>query len=182
MSKQHHQENISMAGRFGAYWGVIGVCSLLIFAVYRLSVIALDSFEFSFLWYHWLIFVGNILFMAHSEGYKGFQKGFSPRVAARARYLKFNPDPIHVMFAPLFCMGYFHTTRRRLITAYALTLGIVVLVIIFNQISQPWRGILDAGVVVGLSWGVVSIVVYFVRAMSSSEFEFSAEVPMVELK
>jgi hypothetical protein len=169
-----------MAGRIGAYWGVIGVCMLLMFAVYRLTVIALDSFKFSFLWYHWLIFVANILFMAHSEGYKGFQKAFSPRVAARARYLKFNPNPIHIMFAPLFCMGYFHTTRKRLIITYALTLGIVMLVIIFNQISQPWRGIFDAGVVVGLSWGVISIIIYFIRAMVRDEFEFSAEVPMVE--
>ncbi len=182
MSKQSHQNNISMAGRFGAYWGVIGVCSLLLFAVYRLTIISLDSFEFSFLWYHWLIFVGNILFMAHSEGYKGFQKGFSPRVAARARYLKFNPEPIHIFLAPLFCMGYFHTTRKRLVTVYALTLGIIALVIFFNQISQPWRGILDAGVVVGLSWGIVSVVFYFVRAMGSTEFEFSAEVPLAEPK
>lgn len=178
MSQQHKQDGITLVGLLGAYWGAIGVCLLLMFAVYRLTLIALDSFSFSFLWYHWLVFVGNILFMAHSEGYKGFQKGFSPRVAARARYLKFNPNMLHVMFAPLFCMGYFHTTKRRLITAYGLTLGIIVLVIIFNQISQPWRGILDAGVVVGLSWGVISIVFYFIRAMGSNEFEFSAEVPM----
>ena len=132
MSQQHKQDGITLAGLVGAYWGVIGVCLLLMFAAYRLTVIALDSFSFSFLWYHWLILVVNILFMAHSEGYRGFQKGFSPRVAARARYLKFNPNTLHVMLAPLFCMGYFHTTKRRLITAYGLTLGIIMLVIIFN--------------------------------------------------
>ncbi|MCP4433050.1 MAG: hypothetical protein GY806_18915, partial [Gammaproteobacteria bacterium] len=58
------------------------------------------------------------------------------------------------------------------------TLAIVVLILIFNQISQPWRGILDAGVVVGLSWGVISIVVYYFQAMAGGEFEFSAEVPV----
>ncbi|MCP4430237.1 MAG: hypothetical protein GY806_04595, partial [Gammaproteobacteria bacterium] len=158
--------NNSLAGRFGAIWGVAGVCVLLLFAVYRLTVITIDSFEFSFMWYHWLILVGNILFMAHSEGYKGFQKSFSPRVAARARYLKSNPKPLYILLAPLFCMGYFHATRRRMITAYVMTLAIVVLILIFNQISQPWRGILDAGVVVGLSWGVISIVVYYFQAMA----------------
>lgn len=180
MIDQDQANQVSVTGLFGAYWGVIGVCLLLMFAVYRLSIIAIDSFEFSFLWYHWLVFVANTLFMAHSEGYKGFQKGFSPRVAARARYLKFNPTPLHVMFAPLFCMGYFHITRRRLVVTYGLTLGIIILIIVFNQISQPWRGILDAGVVVGLSWGVISLLVYFVRAMAADEFEFSAEVPVIE--
>ena len=169
--------NNSLAGRFGAIWGVAGVCLLLLFAVYRLTSITIDSFEFSFLWYHWLILVGNVLFMAHSEGYKGFQKSFSPRVVARARYLKSHPRPLHVLLAPLFCMGYFHATRRRMITAYVMTFAIIVLIIVFNQISQPWRGILDAGVVVGLSWGVISILFYFVRAMGSAEFEFSAELP-----
>ena len=170
--------NKSLAGSFGAVWGVVGVCMLLLFAVYRLSVIAIESFEFTFMWYHWLLLAGNILFMAHSEGYKGFQKSFSPRVVARARYLKSNPKPLYVLLAPLFCMGYFHATRRRMIIAYLMTLGIVLLIIVFNQISQPWRGILDAGVVVGLCWGIISIMVYYIRSIADDEFEFSAEVPL----
>ena len=116
--------------------------------------------------------------MAYSEGYKGFQKSFSPRVVARARYLQNNPRPVHVLIAPLFCMGFFHATRRRMITAYVMTFAIVMAVILFNQISQPWRGILDAGVVVGLCWGIVSIMVYFFQSMTGDEFEFSAEVPV----
>ncbi len=177
MKDQIKPPETGMLGSLGAFWGVAGVSLLLAFAVYRLSMIAVDAFSYSFQWYHWLAFVGNTIFMAHSEGYKGFQKGFSPRVAARARYLKFNPNPLYIVFAPLFCMGYFYTTRRRLIIAYVMTLGIVLLVILFNQISQPWRGILDAGVVVGLSWGVISIIVYYFQAMGEGEFAFSAEVP-----
>ena len=180
LTQQADLNQVSLAGQFGAYWGVIGVCMLLIFSVYRLTIIALDSLQFPFLWYHWLMLVGTLLFMAHSEGYKGFQKSFSPRVAARARYLKFNPNPWYVAFAPLFCMGYFHATGRRLIRSYGLTLGIILLVILVNQISQPWRGILDTGVVVGLIWGLVSVVIYFIQAMSMEEFRFSAEVPMTE--
>ncbi len=168
-----------LIGSLGAFWGAAGVSLLLAFAVYRLSMIAVDAFSYNFQWYHWLALVANTLFMAHSEGYKGFQKGFSPRVAARARYLKFNPSPLSVVFAPLFCMGYFFATRRRLIVAYVMTVGIVILVIIFNQISQPWRGILDAGVVVGLSWGIVSIVIFYIQAMTRNEFNFSPEVPLM---
>ncbi len=178
MIEQEMAYNKSLAGSFGAVWGVAGVCLLLLFAVYRLTAIAIDSLEFSFQWYHWLVLIVNTAFMAHSEGYKGFQKSFSPRVVARARYLKNNPKPHYVLFAPLFCMGYFHATRRRMIVAYVMTIAIVLAIIIFNQISQPWRGILDAGVVVGLCWGVISILLYFFQSMASDEFNFSAEVPV----
>lgn len=177
MIDQDQAYNDSLAGRFGFVWGVTGVCMILLFAVYRLTQITLDAFEFSLLWYHWLALVVNIVFMAHSEGYKGFQKAFSPRVVARAAYLKSNPKLLFILFAPLFCMGFFHATRRRMITAYVMSLAIIVLIIIFNQISQPWRGILDAGVVVGLCWGVISILYYFFQYMSGEEFEFSADVP-----
>jgi len=167
----------TVGGRFGAIWGVAGVSLLLGFAVYRLMIITIDSFAFEFQWYHWLVFYGNIFFMAYSEGYKGFQKGFSPRVAARARYIKNNPRLLHVISAPLFCMGYFFTTRKRLIVAYTMTLGIVILVIVFHQLIQPWRGILDAGVVVGLSWGIASLIWFSFEALGSGEFEVSAETP-----
>ena len=173
-------KDLSLLGRLGSIWGVAGVSLLLSFAVYRLSIITIDAFSYDFEWYHWLVFIGNSLFMAHSEGYKGFQKGFSPRVAARARYILNNPRLLHVVTAPIFCMGYFYTTRRRLIIAYAMTLGIIVLVVVFNQISQPWRGILDAGVVVGLSWGIASLIWFSFEALGSAEFKFPADTPLAE--
>ena len=182
MPDQYQKTGATTTGQIAAIWGVTGVCLLLGSAVYRLSIIAIDSFEFSFQWYHWLVLVVNIVFMAHSEGYKGFQNNFAPRVAARARYLKFNPRPLHVIFAPLFCMGYFYATRKRMITAYIVLLGIVLLILIFHQISQPWRGILDVGVIVGLSWGIVSLLIYFVQAMGPDEFEYSADVPIAEVE
>ena len=166
-----------LTGRIGSFWGSAGVCLLLAFAVVRLFGIALESLSFEFHWYHWLVLVGNILFMAYSEGYKGFQRGYAPRVAARARHLLHSPKPLHVMLAPLFCMGYFHTTKRRLISAYALTMGIMVLVFIFHHLGQPWRGILDAGVVVGLIWGICSLVWFYLKAMNPGPFDYSAEIP-----
>ena len=64
---------------------------------------------------------------------------------------------VRSLFAPLFAMGFFHATRATKITAYVLTLAIVVLVILVHRLDQPWRGIIDAGVVVGLGWGVLSL-------------------------
>ena len=33
----------------------------------------------------------------------------------------------------------------------------VIIVVVVHQFPQPWRGIVDAGVVVGLGWGVVCL-------------------------
>lgn len=166
-----------LLGYLGAAWGISGIFLLLVCAVYRLSAIALNAFTMEFQWQHWLLLIANTVFMAYNEGYKGFQLAFAPRVAARARYLLQHPQLLHVVFAPLFCMGYFYTTRRRLITAYGLLLGILILIVIFQQLSQPWRGIMDAGVVVGLSWGLVSLAWFCFFAMVAESFDYAPETP-----
>jgi hypothetical protein len=74
-------------------------------------------------------------------------------------------------------MGYFHATRRRQITSWSLTLGIIALVIGVRYLVQPWRGIIDAGVVVGLAWGVVAVGWFAVRGLTAPTFAYSPEVP-----
>lgn len=167
-----------MSGTFGAMWGVVGVLLLLGSAVCRLAPLAVDAFAHELAWYHWSGLVLFVLFMAYAEGYVGFQQRFSPRVAARARYLKANPRTIAVLLAPFFCMGYFHATRRRQITSLSLTFGIIILIILVRFLPQPWRGIVDAGVVVGLAWGLLSLLIFSVQAFFlKGEFPYSPEVP-----
>jgi len=175
-------EQPTMFGRLGAIWGVAGVCLSLGAAVYRLMLISIDSFSYDFQWYHWVALLSNIFFMAYTEGYKGFQRGFSPRVAARARYIQYNPRFIYVIAAPLFCMSYFFATRKRLIVTYTVTIVVILLVNIFHYIPQPWRGILDAGVVVGLTWGVASLIWFSFEALSSGEFTVLAETPVSDTR
>jgi hypothetical protein len=146
-------------------------------AVYRLSFLATEAFSSHFQWYHWIALFVICIFMAYAEGYRGFQQRFSPRVAARALYLKSHPGVTLLVFAPFFCMGYFHATRRRKITSISLTAGIIGLVMMVRLIPQPWRGIIDAGVVLGLIWGLVSLFVFCLRAFSSRNFPYSPEVP-----
>lgn len=165
-----------MAGTFGAIWGITGVFLLLGSAVYRLTPLALAAFSTPFRWYHWLAWAASVVIMAHAERYRGFQQRFSPRVAARALYLRDHPKVLHVIFAPLFCMGYFHATRRRKTVSISLTAGIIVLVLAVHQVPQPWRGIIDAGVVVGLAWGLVSLLWFSARAVAG-RCECSPEVP-----
>ena len=102
--------------------------------------------------------------MAYAEGYKGFHLGFAPRVVRRASYLRDNPQLSHTLLAPLFCMGYFYTTTRRQIVSIGLTVMIICFVLIAGLLPQPWRGIVDAGVVVGLSLGVASILYFLAIA------------------
>ena len=76
---------------------------------------------------HWIALAGVVLAMAFFEGYRGFQQGFSPRVAARARHLSLHPTPLRTLLAPLFCIGYFGAPRARRIASIAVSAGIVVL-------------------------------------------------------
>ena len=164
-------------GGFGAFWGLAGVALLLGSAIYRLTPLAIDAFAYDWSWYHWLSFALMIFFMAYAEGYRAFQQGFSPRVAARARYLRDHPNALHALLAPLFCMAYFHALKRRQIVSISVTAGIIVLVILVRLLPQPWRGIIDGSVVVGLAWGLVSLVVFGFQAFTAEHFHYSSEVP-----
>ena len=164
-------------GTLGAIWGIGGVSLILVWAIVRLSGIALEGFAFRFAWYHWLALAVIVLFMSYSEGYKGFQRQFSPRLAARARYLRDNPTVMHVLLAPFFCAAFFHTTAKRKVVVYTLTISIVMLVILVRRLDQPWRGIIDFGVVVGLAWGVVTMLIECVKAFFTDTPTVSPELP-----
>ena len=170
-------KGVRVAKYLGAAWGITGVILLLGSAVYRLVPLALTGFSMHFSWIHWLAWWASVLFMTYSEGYRGFQLHFSPRVVARARYLAKHPTMLHCLLAPLFCMGYIHATGRRKIVSYSITMGIVVLIIAVHHLAQPWRGIIDAGVVVGLAWGIVAILWFTVRSFSGKGFDYPSEVP-----
>lgn len=146
-------------------------------AVYRLAPLAMETFAYDLSWYHLVSLGLSILLMAYAEGYRGFQQRFSPRVAARAKYLADHPRILHVFLGPLFCMGYFHATTRRKVTSFSVTGAIVVLIVLVHFMSQPWRGIIDAGVVTGLIWGILSVLYFGLKAFISEDFAFSPDVP-----
>jgi hypothetical protein len=167
----------SAAGLIGAVWGAGGLAVVLLDAINRLSGIALHAFDEGLTGVQYVVLVIVIVLMAYTEGYRGFQKSFSPRSAARAYYLYKHPDFLSVLFAPLFCMGYFRATRGPLLFAWVGTVLIVILIILLQMSPQPWRGIVDAGVVVGLSWGLISLLVSVWRVFSSGIYALSPEVP-----
>ncbi len=163
-------------GKFAAVWGFGGAFALIAFAVWRLTPVAIESLTYPLTTLQWTALIANIIYMLHAEGYKGFQQAFAPRVAARTLYIHDNPTTKRVILAPLFIMGYFDSTRKRMLVTYALTTMIITLVIIVRQIDQPWRGIIDAGVVAGLIWGLTSMLYFIRQALSSKPYNFSPEV------
>ena len=163
-------------GVVGAAWGLAGLIGLLMFAVYRLGGVVVAGLEHPWGWQHVAVAVANAVFMAWSEGLRGFQQSFSPRVAARLTSLRDHPSAVRVVLAPLFAMGYFSATRERLIAIYALTAGIVVLIVIVHMLPQPWRAVLDIGVVLGLTWGIVSTLSCVWHAFQSANHSESSGV------
>ncbi len=128
----------------------------MLWAIARLSWIAAEGLTSSLDWWHWLLLFANVGFMAYSEGYRGFQLGYSPRLARRVAHIRQAGSTLDCLLAPIYAMGFYSAPLPRLLITYLVTLGIIVLVFLFHQISQPWRGILDAGVVIGLIWGLVA--------------------------
>ena len=138
-------------------WGAGGVVALLLQALNRLTPYAIEAFELGLTPLQWAVCIAWTLLNAYAEGYRGFQKGFSPRVIARMVHLARAPRPLFVLLAPLYAMSLFHARKKRLIVARVLVVVIVGLVLTIRYLPQPWRGIVDVGVVVGLVWGTLSI-------------------------
>lgn len=161
-----------------AVWGIGGTLAVLLYAIVKLSRYSLEALAYGLGAVEWIVLIANVVFMAYAEGYRGFQLRFAPRVAARALHLFQNPTPLRALLAPLFCIGYFGATHKLMRLVWVGTALIVMLVFIVHQLGQPWRGILDAGVVVGLSWGSVSVLLFAVRAFQTRREAVSPEVPV----
>ncbi len=154
----------NLLGTLTATWGIAGVLLLIGAAMVRLTRVGLDAFDYPLRMHHWAFFVVFLLFMLISEGYRGFQKSFAPRVATRARELQLDPRPLQVFLAPLVCMGLVYATPSRMLRSYGLAGMIVIFVLIVRQLPQPWRGLVDLGVAAGLLWGMLALILFSYKA------------------
>lgn len=160
---------ITLIGALASCWGFIGFFSMVGFAMVRLSAHTIEAFAQPFTLWQWAVLIVSLIFMAYSEGYKGFQKSFAPRFAARIHYLSSQANVLQLILAPLFCMGFFNAPKRRIITSTLLSTMIIIFVLLFKHIPQPWRGIFDAAVVLGLIWGLTATAVFCYQAFMTSK-------------
>jgi hypothetical protein len=154
---------------FGFLWGVFGVAAFLGMAVWRVTAYVMELGQYELSAPQWGILIVFTAYMVYAEGIKGFYRRFAPRVVARACYLREGSHPILSLLAPAFCMGYIHSNLRRRLTSFGVTGGIALLVVGVRHIPQPWRGIIDCGVVTGLLVGVLSVLWFGARALFSGE-------------
>lgn len=162
---------------FGYYWGIGGVLVLLLSAIFRLSPRILEMFSYPLSPAQWIGLIAFAAYMIYAEGYRGFHCNFSPRVIVRALVFRQQAGSYriaHVLLAPLVCMGYLYATPKRRIVSLSVTGAIICLVIIVSRLPQPWRGIIDTGVVLGLILGVASIAYYWALSLKG---EWQSPVP-----
>lgn len=156
-------------GILAAGWGVLAISAMLLQALSRLIPIAWEPLRDGQLTpLQGVLYAAWVLFTAYSEGYRGFQKSFSPSCAKRAVSLAQRPTLLRGILAPAYLMSLFAASRRRMISSWLLVIGITVLVILVKSLPQPWRGIVDGGVVVGLGWGLISLLACTVSAFRSA--------------
>lgn len=158
-------------------WAVLGVVAILVQAIVRLLPYALEPLrggevELGVA----LSYLAAIGLLGYAEGYRGFQRSFSPRAAVRAMAAARAPTRVKLI-APLMAMGLIHATRRRLIVSWTLVVTIVGFIVSVRLLPQPWRGAVDAGVVVGLSWGVVTLLSSWIAAVNGRAPAVDAELP-----
>jgi hypothetical protein len=166
----------------GAIWAILGLSLILGSAIIRIIPHVFSAFDRGLSAVQWIILIIWCGFMLITEGYRGFQKLFSPRFAARTWYLTNHGKKIDLILAPFFCMAYFGTTRKRIITSWALTIGIVILIVVVHLVSQPWRGIIDSGVVLGLVYGLIWVYIFTLRSFVSHSYLVDPEVVPSNLK
>jgi predicted membrane protein len=100
-----------------------------------------------------------------------------PRTVARAFHLAAEPRGLWVVLAPAYAMALVHAKPRRLAVSWLLVALIVLAVALVRRLPSPWRSIVDAGVVVGLAWGLVSLFLSFARALKGEVPAYPLDLP-----
>lgn len=95
------------------------------------------------------------------EGYKGFHLSFCPIVVDRAFSIdgpSVVPLPVILLGGGPYAMGLFLADNHRLVTSWLLVIMIFWMVKIVNMLSYPFRDMVNAGILVGVSIGILSLV------------------------
>ena len=129
-------------------------------------------------WWTWLILAIIILFFAYCEGYRGFQTAWSPMLVKRAYHFSAINIPVYnwtkniyldrsidFIVAPILAAGHICGTRRRYILSWGITIMVVLLVVGVGYMPEdlPWKSFIDIGVVIGLGWGGVFIIIWWIK-------------------
>lgn len=144
-------------GWLGAALGTLGVSGLLLGAVVGMGRFVREVDWGALSTIHWLLLLPYLAFMIGFKWYFGFHRGFSLRAARRIRLLAREPTALRVALAPLFSLSLVQAPRRRVLASWGLLLGLSAVVPLVRALPQPWRGLVDLGVMIGLGLGLLSL-------------------------
>jgi hypothetical protein len=150
-----------------ALWGIFQVLMILLNAIRRLwsrAMLPLKNRDLNSSQY--FLLVSTIIFMMYKEGYEAFQLKYAPLVVRRAFSLyEHDLTIMNTLFTGPFAMGMFTATYKRKLISWSLFLGITGLVQIVKRLKYPYRNIVDCGVVAGLSYGSIAILIITIKVL-----------------
>lgn len=165
-------------GHLTFIWSVLGVTALLLQAQVRLFAIAWEALSSGTMSNAQLaLCLFWVLINSYLEGYRGFHLKFVPRVIARAHHLAMTPGTYPAILGPIFAMAYVHASKRAKYAAWGITCAVLIAIVIVRRLPQPWRGLIDAGVVVGLSLGTLSLLVQALRRLLGETPQGNPDLP-----
>jgi len=144
--------------KFIIIYSIGGVILIFSSAIFRLLPHVLEGFTYQFSNLQWIVLIFYLLIMIVGKGFFALHRGFVPRVIKRSDQIVENGKLIDRILAPLYCMGFFNAPMKRMLISYVMIFFIVSFIVNASRISQPWRGIIDLGVIVGLSLGIISLI------------------------
>lgn len=145
-------------------WGASGLAAVLVRALAALGpeaarfVVSVERVPLA------LMVIASVGTMAWVEGFRGFQRGLIPRLITRSRAIAVGDSWVDRLLAPAAALELVRATPRRLARRWCLVGAIAILVVGTRSLSDPWRGLILAGVVAGLSWGLVSLLIQGIAA------------------
>jgi uncharacterized membrane protein YjdF len=140
-------------------YSIGGVIFIFSSAIFRLFPHVKEGFSYSLSNFQWIVLILYLMIMIVGKGYFALHRSFVPRVISRAELLTKKANLLDRLLAPLFCMGFIKAPLKRMIISYTMLFFIILFIISASRIAQPWRGIIDLGVIVGLSLGIVSLII-----------------------
>lgn len=166
-SKAAIQYKPDIQSRLITGWGVFTVVAIIGNAIKRVLPIAIQPFiQNNLSPIQWGAYAAFAIVMAYAEGYKAFQLKFAPLVVRRAIDLNDRRTFLNVLLAGFYSMGLFGANRKRMIVSWSLSAGIFGVILLVKKLPYPWRSIVDGGVVVGLTYGTLSICWNYVRSFA----------------
>ena len=128
--------------------------------------------------WHWIVLAFILVFFSYCEGYRGFQLAWSPMLVKRSYHFSAVASPIYdltkniytdrvidFILGPMLAGGFICGTRRRLALSWGITIFVCILILLMRYMSDllPWKCFIDTGVVVGLSWGFIFILIWWIK-------------------